>query len=234
MYLFGFVKLTLIDFPHKVASVAFTQGCNLNCPFCHNPELITNNFAEKKDLYQKKAAEYLDFLKTRVGILEGVCITGGEPTLQADLIPYLQEIKNLGFLIKLDSNGTNPQTLEKILNLKLVDYLAMDIKSSQKNYHIASGKKIDLNKIQSSIDLITNSGIDYEFRTTVVPKVHHSEDFREIGNWLKGKHKYYLQEFRPEIVNNPEISNSNQKLDLKELQEILLPNLPNTKIRWNE
>jgi pyruvate formate lyase activating enzyme len=194
MLLGGLQKLTLIDYPGKIAATVFTVGCNFLCPYCHNPELVDPQKIKKQPLISKK--EILDFLVTRQGLLEGVCITGGEPTLQADLPELIREIKKLGFLLKLDTNGTNPMMLEWLLGENLVDYLAMDIKAPLEKYKKIAGKGVRLEDIQHSVEL-TKSAPDYEFRTTVLPVLHSKKDLISIGRWLEGSKKYFLQQFQP-------------------------------------
>lgn len=186
--------MTLIDYPGKIAATVFTVGCNFLCPFCHNPELVDG----KKIKDQPKIAEreILDFLVTRQGLLEGVCVTGGEPTIFPDLPEFLKKIKDLGFLVKLDSNGSNPRMLEKLLAAKLVDFIAMDIKAPLEKYKKVAGDKVSLADIQSSTELVRQAP-DYEFRTTVLPSLHSSKDILSIGRWLQGSGKYYLQQFKP-------------------------------------
>lgn len=188
----GWQKLTLIDFPGNLATTVFTVGCSFRCPFCHNPELVLGGGENTSDNSEK---EFFDFLESRKGKLEGVCITGGEPTIQPDIIEFIRKIKQMGFLVKLDSNGTRPDVLKKILDEKLVDYVAMDIKNSLKKYAKTSGVKADTERIKLSVDLIRNLSPDYEFRTTVVPGLHVPKDFLEIAKWLEGSKRYFLQPY---------------------------------------
>lgn len=194
MLLGGLQKFTLIDYPGKVAATVFTVGCNFLCPFCHNPELVDLKMIKGQPIISEN--EFFEFLKSRQGQLDGVCITGGEPTLHKDLPDFIKKIKELGFAVKLDTNGSHPEILEKLIAEKLLDYIAMDIKAPADKYNeIAGGAGID--KIKKSVELIKNSGIDYEFRTTVVPKFHKKEDIVKIAEWLKGSKKYFLQQFYP-------------------------------------
>lgn len=195
MLLGGLQRMTLIDYPGKVAATVFTVGCNFRCPFCHNPELVLKSefLVSLDDNTLEK--EFFEFLKTRQGKLDGICITGGEPTIQADLVEFVTKIKKLGFAVKLDSNGTRPDVLRELFQKKLLDYVAMDIKSSLKNYKNVCGTDIDLERIKLSVDLIKNSGVDYEFRTTVVPGLHTVEEFKDVAEWLKGSRKYILQKY---------------------------------------
>ncbi len=194
MLLGGLQKLTLIDYPGKIAATVFTVGCNFYCPFCHNPELVDVKKIKKQPQVSEK--DFFEFLDGRRGLLEGVCVTGGEPTLQPDLPDFISQIKNLGFLVKLDTNGTNPAMLEKLLTANLVDFVAMDIKAPLEKYKKVVGKNVSLENIQRSVEL-TRRAPDYEFRTTVLPVLHSSKDILSIGRWLQGAKKYYLQQFRP-------------------------------------
>ena len=193
----GLQKFSLIDYPGKIACSIFLSGCDFRCRFCHNPELVFNeesNFSEK---------EVLDFLEKRKGKLEGVCITGGEPLINNDLIEFLKKIKNLGYEIKIDTNGSNSELLKKIIEDKLVDYIALDIKADKDNYNKISGVNIDITKIEKSLNLIINSGIDYEVRTTAVRNYNNLE---KIGEWLNNFKikKYVIQNFviRDKLIDN--------------------------------
>lgn len=193
----GLQKLTLIDYPGQIACTVFTAGCNFRCPFCHNPELVLPEKI-KNDATAETAGEkkFFDFLKERQGKLDGVCITGGEPTIQPDILEFIRVIKAMGFLVKLDTNGTNPQVLTKVYQEKLVDFVAMDIKNSLENYEKACGNLLNKARIQESVFLIRKSKVPYEFRTTVVPTIHTLDDFIAIGRWLKGARKYALQRYQ--------------------------------------
>ncbi|TSC53635.1 MAG: pyruvate formate lyase activating enzyme [Parcubacteria group bacterium LiPW_39] len=177
MLLGGLQKLTLIDYPGKIAATVFTVGCNFDCPFCHNPELVDPQKIKKQPRIAEKY--FFEFLDDRRGMLEGVCITGGEPTLQPDLPDFISQIKNLGFLVKLDTNGTNPTMLEKLLAANLVDFVAMDIKAPLEKYKKVAGKNVSLENIQRSVEL-TRRAPDYEFRTTVLPALHSRKDILSI------------------------------------------------------
>ena len=193
----GIQKITLLDYPQKIASIVFTQGCNFCCGYCHNPELLTS---ENENLYSPE--EYLEFLKTRKGKLDGVVITGGEPTIQSGLKNYIKAIKELGFLVKLDTNGTNPQILKELLEENLIDYIAMDIKAPLEKYSVVTRVNTDTKRIEESINIILNSSIDYEFRTTVIKSQLSEQDFEQIGKLIKGAKKYYLQKFVPSKILN--------------------------------
>lgn len=209
----GFQKLSLIDYPSRISAVVFTQGCNFRCDYCHNPELVDPS--QYQNLISEK--EILTFLKKRKGDLDAVVITGGEPLLQIDLEDFLKKIKVLGYLIKLDTNGSFPEKLRKIIKEKLVDYIAMDIKGPLDKYQKISNSKIEQNKIEESIKLIMDSGIDYEFRTTIVRSQLSGNDFTKIGEMIKGAKLYALQKFVPSKTLNPafikEVSYSDEELE---------------------
>ena len=186
----GIDKFSLLDYDENVSVVLFAPACNFRCPFCHNGQSVLSNNAEIP------FDEILDFLKTRIGLIDAVVVTGGEPTLMPDLIEKIERIRALGFKIKLDSNGTNPEVLRELLRKNLLDYIAMDIKNSEEKYAVTAGlKTIDLTKIKQSIKIIMDSGIDYEFRTTLVAEYHTKDDMKGIGELIKGAKKLYLQKF---------------------------------------
>lgn len=187
----GFQKMTLLDYPGKVACTLFTAGCNFRCPFCHNAALVTH--INNDVTYSEE--EILSYLSKRKGLLDGVCITGGEPLLQDGIEDFIEKIKSLGFSVKLDTNGSFPEKLEKLVNMGLIDYVAMDIKNSRNKYCLTTDAQIDLEKIDKSISFLINSGVDYEFRTTVVKEYHSVEDIKDIGEWIKGAKRYFLQNF---------------------------------------
>lgn len=203
MIIGGLQKLTLIDYPGKLASTVFLSGCNLRCPWCYSPELV---MPEKIKAQPKISEEYFfDFLDSRAGMIEGVVICGGEPTINRELPYFAKKIKDLGFSVKLDTNGTNPEMIRELFDMGLVDYIAMDFKAPIKklsgntqNYERATGTKVNTDKIAKSINIIKNSGVDYEFRTTVVPGIHKKEDVLQMAQDIAGAEKYYLQNFRPE------------------------------------
>lgn len=186
----GLQKTTFIDYPEKIACIVFTQGCNFRCGYCHNPELFEN----KEPVL--KVPAFFEFLNKRKGKLDGVVITGGEPTLHGkDLIEFIKEVKSLGFLVKLDTNGTHPDVLQELLNENLLDYIAMDIKAPLAKYKTITQTDIDTKIIKKSIDMIMNSGVDYEFRTTIVKSQLSVEDLRQIGELIQGAKRYYMQKF---------------------------------------
>ena len=192
MILGGLQKLTLLDFPGTVACTVFTVGCNLRCPFCHNPALVFN----PPDDYRISEEEFFAFLKKRQGILDGVAITGGEPLLHSDIGEFIAKIKSMGYKVKLDTNGTFPDRLEKILAEGNVDYVAMDIKNTFEKYAETVGiKDFDVELIKRSIRVIQESGVAHEFRTTVVSPLHTADDFGKIAGQVEGSEKYFLQGF---------------------------------------
>ena len=193
MQIHGFQKTTLLDYPEHIAATVFTGGCNFCCPFCHNASLVLH--PDRVPTIPEE--EVLAHLKKRRGVLQGVCITGGEPTVQKGLEDFMRKVKSLGLAVKLDTNGYRPDVLKKLLEEGLADYVAMDIKASLRGYAEASGKPLlDTEKIKASIGLLKNCGIPYEFRTTVVRGLHTEEEFDEIGRLLAGCRVYYLQSYR--------------------------------------
>lgn len=192
MLIQGLQKLTLLDYPEHMACTVFSPGCNFRCPFCHNASLVKNTDSDALIAEQ----EFFKFLETRKSILQGVCVTGGEPTLQKDLPEFLEKIKDMGFLVKLDTNGYRPDILKDVVNAGLVDYVAMDIKNSKEKYAKTAGiENFDINKISESVEFLMSGNIDYEFRTTVVKELHNQDDLISIGRWLNGAKKYSLQKF---------------------------------------
>lgn len=234
MYLAGYQPLTLLDYPGRLAATVFTLGCVLRCPFCHNPELIEPSKEYLAQAGGNKTEEFLEFLKTRQGKLDGVCITGGEPTLHADLLNFIRSIKSLGFLVKLDTNGAFPDIVRKIAETNLVDFWAMDIKHTPEKYPLASGNAdIDIRRFQESVTLIMESGADYEFRTTVVPGIHTEDDFQKIGEWIRGARRFALQEFRDIKIYDPSlVLRSNERsINLDVARTKVLPFVEHVEIR---
>lgn len=225
MIIGGLEKLTLLDYPEHLAAIVFTQGCNFRCHFCYNPMLVwprqgTDEKNKKEKGYKLPSVDDLfSFLQERVGRLEGVVITGGEPTLHKDLPEFIKKIKDLGYLVKLDSNGTNPAMLEKILADNLVDYLAMDIKAPLKRYEEVVGVPVDYNNLKKSVKIIMNSGLPYEFRTTVVPGLLGHDDFDVMGQEIKGAQKWYLQFFKSDTNLVDKKYQSKQAYTAKEMAE---------------
>ena len=225
----GLQKLTLLDYPGKVACTLFTKGCNFRCPFCHNASLVVR--ADEQKTYGND--EILSFLKKRQGVLDGVAITGGEPTLMSGLYDFMKQIKELGYSVKLDTNGTRPDLLKRLVNDGLVDYVAMDIKNSPEKYAYTCGlpESYDLSKIEESKNFLMEGKVDFEFRTTVAKPFHSEEDFYKIGEWLKGSEKYFLQQFKDsgDIIGQ-EISSFNES-EMEKFLNTLLPFVPNAQLR---
>lgn len=226
MRITGLVKTTLLDYPGKVACTVFTYGCNFRCEFCHNALLVTE---ENHDNISED--EFFTFLSKRQGILDGVCISGGEPTLQRDLPQFIKKIKDMGFCVKLDTNGYEPEILRSLIDESLVDYVAMDIKSSPEGYSSICGVNIDIDKIKTSVDILKQGKVDYEFRTTCVKEYHTKEDFQRIALWLEGDSKYFLQHFEDSgnlIGNN---LSAFTKEETEEIEKIISPSVPNIGLR---
>ncbi len=201
----GIQKSSLLDYPEKISAIVFTQGCNYRCGYCHNPELVGANI--EKEMPIQNVSAFFEFLKTRINKLDGVVITGGEPTLQPDLKEFIKQIKTLGFLVKLDTNGTNPEVLKELIDENLLDYIAMDIKAPIDKYSNIVNVKINTDNIKKSIELIMNSNVDYEFRTTVIQNQLSFNDFEKIGQMIKGAKKYYLQKFISSKILDENLAN---------------------------
>lgn len=193
----GFLPTTLLDYPEKLACTVFTYGCNFRCPFCQNGSLVlSGQSALQEDFDHYSDSDILGRIKKRKHLLEGVCISGGEPTLQKDLPDFLENIKSLGLLVKLDTNGSRPDVIESLYQKRLIDYVAMDIKTSKENYPVASGVSgLSAASLEASVEFLMHSGIAYEFRTTLVKGLHTLADMEAIAEWLKGAEKYYLQSY---------------------------------------
>ncbi len=197
----GLQKTTLIDYPGRVACTVFLIGCNFRCPFCYSSELVLpEKIKLQPRIYEK---DFFKFLKERRGLLDGVTVCGGEPTINKDLPQFCKKIKKLGYFVKLDTNGSNPQMLKKLIDEKLIDYVAMDIKAPEEKYNKSAGVKVDIKKIQKSIDVLKEGKVDYEFRSTILPRLHTKEDVINMAKWIKGTKKYYLQNFRAEKTVDP-------------------------------
>lgn len=190
MKIVGFQKLSMVDYPNKTACTIFTEGCNYRCPWCHNSPLVL----EKSDSYYEEI-EIINYIDKRKGIIDAICVSGGEPTLQPDLITFLEKLRNHDILVKLDTNGTNPKILEEIIERRLVDYVAMDFKNSFSKYAKTVGLgNVNLDNIKRSIEILKEGKVDYEFRTTIIKEFHDIEDIKEIQKEI-GNSKYYLQNF---------------------------------------
>ncbi|MBP1753649.1 MAG: hypothetical protein H6Q59_47 [Firmicutes bacterium] len=228
MQIHGFNKTTLLDYPKHLAATVFLGGCNMRCPFCHNASLVLNAFSQPTIPEQ----EVLSYLAKRKTILEGVCITGGEPTLYPDLPEFISRIKALGFKVKLDTNGTNPKMMTSLMSNGLLDYIAMDIKNSKEKYSLTAGlDPISMEPILESVNLLKSSHLDYEFRTTIVQEYHTTEDILSIGHWLSGANAYYLQSYQDSgDILKPGL-HSHTKETLEEYVTLLSPMISYVSIR---
>lgn len=236
MQICGYNKTTLLDYPEHVAATIFLGGCNFRCPFCHNGDLVQNPHM----LPSVSMEEILAFLKKRTSILTGVCITGGEPTLSGELPELIMRIKELGFSVKLDTNGSKPDVLEYLIERHLLDYIAMDIKGDRAHYGKIAGltefansgeASFDLSPIEASVNLIQNCGLPYEFRTTVVREFHYKASFEQIGQWLHGSHSYFLQNYKESPNAIQKGFHGYKKEELLEFIQILAPHFGQTGIR---
>lgn len=224
----GLQKNTLIDYPAKLACTIFTMGCNLRCPFCYSGDLVF----ERGEVISEESI--LSFLEERKDFLEGVVICGGEPLIQPDIETFISKIKDMGYLVKIDTNGTNSAGLKRLIDKKLVDYVAMDIKNSKEKYQLTAGIKLNINEIEKSVEILKNSNIDFEFRTTVVPGLHEISDFSLISEWIGGKDvKYFLQRFRKGGNIDASLIDPNSYSDeyLIKIKESISPYFSSCKIR---
>ncbi|MBO4338677.1 MAG: anaerobic ribonucleoside-triphosphate reductase activating protein [Clostridia bacterium] len=230
MKLHGLQKMTLLDFPGHVACTVFLGGCDFRCPFCHNYELIDGTAQPVMD-----DSELISFLESRKGLLDGVAITGGEPCLHKELPELIRKIRAAGYPVKLDTNGYHPEMLKSIIDEGLVEYVAMDIKNSEEKYELTCGVDlIDLDKIRESISILINSGIEYEFRTTVIKEFHEEEDFVKMCEMIKGAKRYFLQRFtdRDSVPYGNLTSPSYD--EMKEFAAVSRQFIPNTELRGVE
>jgi len=216
MKLGGWQRCSLIDFPGKISAILFTEGCSFRCPFCHNPGLVLPGQSKQATLSEKQVFE---FLQRRQGKLDGVVVSGGEPTIHADLPEFLRKIKDLGFAVKLDTNGDRPDIVERLLSENLVDYWAMDRKASLPRYSQVSGIDLKPQTIEASSSLIMNSGLPYEFRTTLVRELHPPEEVGLIAEEIKGADRYVLQQFRPLITLDPKLQSASPYND-EEMEQL--------------
>ncbi len=224
----GLQKLTLLDYPEKVACTIFTAGCNFRCPFCHNASLVTHIDPEKNIPVE----EIMDFLKRRWRVLDGVCITGGEPLLQPELEDFIRRIKEIGYYVKLDTNGSNSRLLQYLAEQKLLDYVAMDIKNAPDKYGTTIGiEEYNIDEILRSVDFLLSGTVPYEFRTTVVREFHKREDFGAIARWIKGAERYYIQSFQDSGDLIRQGLRAYTKEILVQALEIVRKNVPNAELR---
>ena len=224
----GLQKLTLLDYPDKVAATVFTVGCNFRCPFCHNLYLVAGDGAKLEALTEE---EILNFLQKRAKMLEGVCITGGEPLIQPEIERFLAKIRAIGYKIKLDTNGAFPDTLKSLIDKGLVDYVAMDVKNSKDLYAQTVGCAVDMRAIERSVELLKSGVVDYEFRTTVTATFHTAESVRDMAQWLTGAKRLYLQQFvdSGDLID-PTVTGVDEAT-LRKFCEIARAFVPNTQIR---
>ena len=230
----GIQKVTLLDYPEKTACTLFTSGCNFRCPFCQNSSLIYSNNAEKSDVSVQTipASEILDFLETRRGLLDGVCVSGGEPLLHDELGEFIEEVKTMGFLVKLDTNGSKPDKLKKLIESGTIDYIAMDIKNTPEKYAQTAGlPNLNISLIEESVDILLSNTVPCEFRTTVVREFHNDADLVSIAEWLSGADKYYLQGF----VNSDGVSQSGlhgySEKEMNQILDSVKKLIPSTELR---
>lgn len=226
--MFGLQKLTLLDYPEKVACTVFCSGCNFRCPFCHNPALATGN----ESILDYSFSDIISFLESRNKKLDGICITGGEPLLYEETIELAERAKYMGFLVKIDTNGSNPERLRTVIEKRIADYIAMDIKNAPVKYEMTSGSKM-LEQVKESISYLLQDKVDYEFRTTVTGNLHTAADFEKIGKWIAGAKRYFLQKF----VDSGSILNGNSEdfevslEKMKEYKNIVRNDIPSVMLR---
>ena len=230
MKICGLNKTTLLDYPGCVSATIFVGGCNFRCPFCHNGDLVLCS----NELPEYREEEVFSFLEKRKNVLEGVCVTGGEPTLYREMPEFIKKIKALGYKVKLDTNGSNPKMLRELVKEKLVDYVAMDIKAPIYHYDKVCGVLVDVEKIKESVDFLKEKNVPYEFRTTVVRELHSKEDVIEIGKWISGAENYYLQSYQETDKNLSKGFMPMEETELKALKEELKNYVENVKIRGVE
>lgn len=227
MIIAGLQKTTLLDYPGKVACTIFLAGCNFRCPFCQNWEIVTGKGEDVPE------HTLFDFLKKRKGVLDGVCVTGGEPLINADIKDFISRIKELGYFVKLDTNGAYPEKLASLAEKKLIDTVAMDVKNCPSKYAATAGCDVDLSAIDESVKYLLSDKIDYELRTTVVDELHDDKSMLELGQWIKGAKRYYLQNFKDsDAVRYKNLSPCSEE-KLNSFLDILRPFVPSVKIRGN-
>lgn len=224
----GLQKLTLLDYPEKAACTVFTAGCNFRCPFCHNASLVVY-IPETSEITEEA---FFSFLRKRQGILDGVCVTGGEPLLQPDIEDFIRKIKELGYAVKLDTNGSFPDKLKQLVESRLVDYVAMDIKNCPEHFAITAGVNgLDMKPIRESVAYLKEGHVAYEFRTTVVKEYHEKDSFEKIGQWLAGAEKYFLQNFvnSGDLIKKDTCGRSVQ--EMKEYLDVVKKYVPGAELR---
>ena len=224
----GLQRLTLLDYPEHTACTVFTAGCNFHCPFCHNASLVVDISEEP----QMSEDEFFAFLQKRIGILDGVCVSGGEPLLQPDIEQFIQRIKDMGYAVKLDTNGSFPDKLIHLVERGLVDYVAMDIKNSPETYAITAGvEMLNIDSIKRSVSYLKEGHVPYEFRTTVVKHYHSEDAFERIGQWIEGTEKYFLQNFVDSGDLIGKQSRGCSEEEMKEFLEVVQKYIPEAKLR---
>ena len=231
---YGLQKMTLLDFPGRVACTVFSSGCNFRCPFCHNAGLVLPD-ADRSMLMDQ--TEILAFLRKRQGLLDGVCLTGGEPLLFEENLAFLREIKALGYAVKLDTNGAFPERLKQAVAEGLADYVAMDIKNAPDAYAETAGLRVDMERIRESVDFLRSGAVPYEFRTTVVLPYHTEERMESIGKWIVGTEKYFLQQYKDEnvdLLGDPATMRPAEKAQLETFLAIVRKYVPGAELRGIE
>lgn len=231
---YGLQKMTLLDFPGKVACTVFSCGCNFRCPFCHNAGLVLPD-ADRSMLMDQ--AEILAFLRKRQGLLDGVCLTGGEPLLFEENLAFMREIKALGYAVKLDTNGAFPERLKQAVAEGLADYVAMDIKNAPDAYAETAGLRVDQERIGESVDFLLSGAVPYEFRTTVVLPYHTDERMEAIGKWIAGTEKYFLQQYKDEnvdLLGDPATMRPADKAQMEIFLAIIRKYVPGAELRGIE
>ena len=227
MKIHGLQKMTLLDFPGRVACTVFLGGCDMRCPFCHNAELIDGTAPAVME-----EEELLSFLKKRRGLLDGVAITGGEPLLRPDILSLAEKITALGYPLKMDTNGMHPDRLRELIDRGLVEYVAMDIKNSPGKYAMTAGlAELDLQPVRESVSILLEGRVDYEFRTTVVAELHDEASFREIGPWICGARRYFLQAFTDRDTVPYDGFHAPQEAEMRRYAEIMQPFAASVQIR---
>ncbi|MBQ1848313.1 MAG: anaerobic ribonucleoside-triphosphate reductase activating protein [Clostridia bacterium] len=225
MKIYGLQKLSLVDYPGKTAAVLFTGGCNFRCPFCHNFGLVSSP-GEPLD-----EEEVFSYLKKRKGLLDAVVITGGEPLIHPDIAGLIKKVRDVGYPVKLDTNGTFPVRLAELISEGLIDYVAMDIKNCEEKYFLTAGCDVDLDAVRKSVMLLMSGSVDFEFRTTAVKQLHEVSDFIRIGKWIKGNEKYYIQRFKDaETVPYGNLSAPDDG-ELKAFLDAVIQFVPNARLR---
>ena len=228
MKICGFQKMTMLDYPGKVACTVFTGGCNFRCPFCHNALLVTE--IDEDNLWEEN--EIIEYLYKRKGIIDGVCITGGEPLMQKDIDGFIRKVKQTGLPVKLDTNGSYPEKLKALVADGLVDYVAMDIKNSKEKYPLTVGiPGYDISKIEESVSFLLSDAVDYEFRTTVVRELHTADDISDITDWISGAKRYFLQGFVDSGSLIGENMSAYRPQEMVEICSRAQEKLPNTVLR---